>query len=590
MTSTEALTASLRDRDTPAAGFEPWAAAVVTVLIVVLHVRFLGHAGPLWRDEATSAALSDLPTVGDYFREQPNDSFPLAGPALLRVWERVGPGSADPALRVLGFGVGLAVVAFLWRNARAFGARSPLASLVLLGLSPTAICFGDSVRAYGAGMLAGLVSTAAIFGLTQSAGRRRTAVAAIAALAASLVSVHMLFQNATWLLAVCVAAAAVCLGHGRRRRAVAVLGIGAACAASLLIYLPMVRGRAEFAPMLVFPTTAARVWAVLSQTLADVPLGGRGGRETVWVCVVLVAVLLAAARARLGRPSDAPADDRRTRDAAAFCLVTLTVGIPACFGFMIALRYAMQPFYFLPLMAMTAACVDGLLARASQGPARVFLAAALCLVAAATVPAAWRVAGMRMSNMDEAAAAVARSARPGDVVLVTPYWLSSPFVRYYHGPADVRTVPPVPQLRFQENLPFFRQLHDPHAIDPVLSRVDLAARTGHRVWVVQMSWEPLNWDPDAPVRPPPSTEWNDAPFYRYWNLQVSRALRRAFGVTAGTAVPFDRGGPVNPFEEVQVLRLGPPADDRPRAAGAGTGGGFRVHGAAAGPRRRGDHH
>jgi hypothetical protein len=317
----------------------------------------------------------------------------------------------------------------------------------------------------------------------------------------------------------------------------------------------MLRERAQFAPMLVYPTSPGRVWAVLSQALADAPLGGRGTRETVWVCVVAAAVILAASALRDSRPAKAgPA--RRRSDAAAFCLLTLTVGIPAYFGFMVALRYAMQPFYFLSLMAMAAACVDGLLAGGLRATARVPVAAGLCLIGVVALPSAWVVAGMRMSNVDLAAACLSRSVAPGDVVVVTPYWLSVSLVRYYHGPAELLTVPPVPELRFQKHLAFFRQLHDPHALDPLLSRLEQAARTGHRAWVVQMPWEPVNWDPNASPHEPPPTVWNDAAFYRYWNLQVGQTLRRAFDVTSATPVPLDAGGPINPFEEMQVLRVG----------------------------------
>src|SRR5207249_773214 len=44
---------------------------------IVLHIRFLGHANALWRDEINSINLASMPSLADVWRFSEFDSFPL---------------------------------------------------------------------------------------------------------------------------------------------------------------------------------------------------------------------------------------------------------------------------------------------------------------------------------------------------------------------------------------------------------------------------------------------------------------------------------------------------------------------------------
>ncbi len=524
-----------------AARVELTAAAVVTAFVVVLHVRYFVDAGPLWRDEISTVELASSPTLGGLFHGLGNDSVPLLWPVLMRAWDWVGGGRSDRGLRALGLLVGLGTVAAVWRAARTLGARSPLIAMVLLGMAAPAVCYGDSLRAYGAAMGLGLLSTAAMFAATRAAAGRPAVAAVAGAGVAALASAHALFPNAVWVLAVCVAGAAVCATHGRWGRAVAILGVGAAVAASMAVYVPMFRDRARMAPLFVYPTTASAFWAGFRHGLTTLPVGGGATHADVaWACGIAAAVAAAAAR--------------RRQDAAGFCLVVLAVGVPAYAGLLYALQGMVQWYYLLPLMAMAAPCLDGAWATVRQPGVRLVGVAAACGWAVVTGPDAWRCAGLRMSNVDLAAAWLEPLATAGDVIVVTPFWLAGPFVRYYHGPAEVVVVPPVAVGRYQRFDLLMQAMHDPHAIDPALARL-AAVPPGHHVWAVQTAPTPLLVDPRVPIPPPPPTA-HDRAFYFYWNQQVSRLLLHGRPTLTAHVVEFGPAGvDVNRFEQAQVIDL-----------------------------------
>ncbi len=180
--------------------------------------------------------------------------------------------------------------------------------------------------------------------------------------------------------------------------------------------------------MFMYPTPLSRVWSVLTHALAVAPLGRPGPRDVVAIggvgaAAAVACVALLARRLTAGHP----AADRRRSDAAAFCLGTLLVGVPAYVGFLMTLKYAMQPFYFLALLALAAGCLDGLWGVVRRPARRLLLTGVLCVLVVGDVPDAWANAGMRMSNVDRVAERLATAAVPGDLIVLTPYWLSSPF-------------------------------------------------------------------------------------------------------------------------------------------------------------------
>ncbi len=532
------------------------AAGLLTAFVVLLHVRHFARAGPLWRDEISSVAIATSPTVGDWYHNKVNDSAPMGWDAVVRAWAWAGPGRTDGGLRVLGLAVGVGVAAALWANARAFGVPTPVVSLTLLGLNGLAVCYGDSLRAYGPGMLAGLLCAGAVFRLSRARPGRPTWTAAAWAGLATLAATHANFFDAAWVLAACLGGAAVCGTHGRWRRAAGVLAIGAGCAATLPVYAGVVRARAGMGQFFVYPTTLPRVLAALWLAVGRTPLGTVPAAGPVWAGVVTAAVVVGCrgwSSRRADRSPSANADAvARRRDAAAFCGVMLVTGTTAYVGVLRGLNDSLAWVHYLVLFALAATSVDGLLAVAGRPSHRRLVAAGAAVVTVGWAGDAWRAAGVRLSNVDRVAARLAALAGPGDVVVVDPWWVGSAVARYYHGPAAVVTVPPVADLRFQRFDLVVPALTDPRAIDPVLARVAAATATGHHVWFVMHPAFTLAADPGVPL-PEPRPTWNEVDYYALWTRRIALALQRD-GVRRVRVVDVDGGdADVSPFEHLQLL-------------------------------------
>src|SRR5262245_7626767 len=127
---------------------------LLSLEVVGLHLAFHRHAGPLWRDEATSVNLASMPSFADVFANIELDSFPAVWAMALHAWIATGLGDTDLGLRRFGLSIGLATVAALWWAGWRLGIGPPLVGLLLFGMSPTTIVYGDEVRGYGLAALA----------------------------------------------------------------------------------------------------------------------------------------------------------------------------------------------------------------------------------------------------------------------------------------------------------------------------------------------------------------------------------------------------------------------------------------------------
>ena len=118
---------------------------------------------------------------------------------------------SDGSLRVFGAAIGLLILVAVWLNARWLRLGFPLITLALIGFNPMVIRYGDSIRAYGLGILLALLTIGAMWRLIESFTLRRVIVALVIA----VLSVQSVYYNAVLLFALCLAAATVML---RRRR------------------------------------------------------------------------------------------------------------------------------------------------------------------------------------------------------------------------------------------------------------------------------------------------------------------------------------------------------------------------------------
>lgn len=516
-----------------------------TLLAAWLHLTLRYRAGALWRDEAVSAGIASLPSLADIWRHLQCDSFPILWPVLLRAWLSWGPPGSEGWLRTLALLIGLGILAALWLNAQQMGYRIPTAALAMLGFNASVICYGDSVRGYGLGMLAGLLAFGLIWSVTESPRPWRVALALTAALAA----VHSLFYDCIVVLAACAGGAAVCARHRRWSRAALVLGIGAVCAISVLPYILTLGSSREWVMLVRYDIDFAWIWTKFRQT------NGSTGRLIKWVWIVAAAgCLMTAARAQLRAPDREISG--RQRDVALYCGVALAVGIPAYVLFLRVLRYQMQPWYFLALMALTAACLDGCLAvLRDRRRTSLLRTACLALIIVCTLPAVRGEVSRRKTNVDLIAARVEREADAQDLIVVHPWFYGHTFGRYFKGATRWMTLPPIeiPHLAGDYGLLRLKwQMMSRQAVEPVLAAMAQAQRAGHRVWWVGRLGIPPPGREIAELEPAPHGPlgWDESEYNRYWGLQAG-AFIGSHAVRWET-LSVKGAGPVDHYEDVDL--------------------------------------
>src|SRR5438270_2028023 len=160
------------------------------IFTVLLAVRVLfclllraTHAGELWRDEAATLQLAQMPTVSEIFSNFQHEAFPLPFPLTIRGYVAIF-GASDTALRWFGFIVGGALLTVAWFNSRRIGDCGPLLFLALFGLNATFLTWGTSLRGYGLGCVLLVLSLGLATKAIQQPNRSNAIMATIAAIAA----------------------------------------------------------------------------------------------------------------------------------------------------------------------------------------------------------------------------------------------------------------------------------------------------------------------------------------------------------------------------------------------------------------------
>lgn len=533
--------------------FEQAMALALTALAVVLHLLRLRCAGALWRDEAGAAQLAALPTWREIHASFPHEAFPLLFPGTLRAYMKLF-GDSDLAFRLFGLVVGLAILAALWWNARLAGAL-PLASLVLLQLHPAFPLYGDAIRGYGLGTLLILLTFGAFARLVEQPDRK----AILLALLASVASVHLLLHNAALLAGIGTAAAAVGLLRRRYRVTVAALGIGFTAALTLLPYMGPLRAARTWRVLLVETISVQEVLHKLVK-VAGMPFPWLAA---VWAgAIVLAAVaVLMPARERGNRPS-------QKEDARLFRLLVIPAALGGEIAFLVAVGYGPRIWYLLPVLALVASALDGLLASGGTTPVRIARITAAALLVAALAATAFSTAQRRMTNVDRVARILEKQAGPRDLIVVNEWYLGVSFNRYYRGKARWMTIPDLADHRMHR---FDLVKEKMQSADPLLAvrrAMERTLRAGQRIWVVSRANLPpeettLLTLPPAPHGP---WGWSDSPYTHVWTRQLNLFL--STNAVRRREIRARPGGPVSGMEDLGIVMYGEragtiPAQDVP---------------------------
>jgi uncharacterized membrane protein len=507
-----------KDSGKTAYRLELLAALALTILAASLHIIRAQHAGGLWRDEANSINLATMPALADVWNLSPFDSFPIAWFLVLRGWTSVAGEGNDAGLRILGVLVGVGILGALWLNARRLLEFSvPLLSLALVGLNPEIIRSGDSMRAYGAGTLTILLACGLVWHAMRSPTPARVALAVFG----SVLAVQTLFQNAVLLLAIGVACMIVAARRGLWRRALIVAGVGLVAALTLIPYIATARRLHQWDMIVQLPPTPARLWMQLTEAI------GSTGRSMVaiWVALAVLAIVAAVA-AQARRLSPSLTDDQR--DLSLFGGVALVSGIVFYVAFLLLLKYCTRPWYYITLASFSALAIDAALS-VFMGP-RAMKAArigVISLVTVLSVPASWRAAQVRQTNIDLIAEKLEATAAKDDLIILNGWEIGITFDRYYRGPTPWMTIPPLDSHKLHRYDLVKVLMSAPDPMQPVFEAMTRTLRSGRRIWIIGglPVFQPGQQPDTLPPPPLPRSGWQLPPYEVNWVGQAGFFLQ-----------------------------------------------------------------
>lgn len=167
----------------------------------------------------------------------------------------------------------------------------------------------------------------------------------------------------------------------------------------------------------------------------------------------------------------------------------------------------------------------------------------------------WEEMPVRHTNVDLLAARLQPLAASGDVILVPRWECAIPLARYYRGPAEIITIPPIADHRLHRYDLVLQEMMTPEPIQPVLTRMERVLRSGHHVFLAGTL--PPDADYPLPKLPPvyrnADGTWHTGPYVKTWQLQVSQFLR-AHAIRGGQIeVPIPGNARVQKFENLELV-------------------------------------
>jgi hypothetical protein len=336
--------------------------------------------------------------------------------------------------------------------------------------------------------------------------------------ASAVLSTQALYHNAIIVGAICLGALAVCARKKNWAACAQIFATGLAAAVSLLPYcLNFITG-SEAMTVLRSGSSESRFIGGLMHALGF----PWQGFVIVWVLLACVTMAMALVAFRNNPKSSEAVSNAEMR---LFAGLTLLLAVVGYFGFLWQTALPGQPWYFLPLMILTVACVDAVRPTWPRAAQKVFLAGALML-AVVSLPVAWRDLDYRFTNVDAWANVLANEASPEDCVVVTPWFTGVSFDRYYRGTAPWETVPPVSDHSTHRYDLIRAQMLSTNAAGPVLEKIAATLRAGHRVWflcpveVERIIREGVPVPRTLKSPPLPDTGWSPDPYVGVWTSQT----------------------------------------------------------------------
>ena len=275
------------------------------------------------------------------------------------------------------------------------------------------IRYGDSIRAYGLGILLALLTIGTMWRLVESFTLRR----AIVALVIAVLSVQSLYYNAVLLFALCLAAATVTLRSPANGQT--------------LDRFCNRRGRGRFvAALCPDDATGAIMQLHVAGTIYSLRRVGKGSGDSRVAAPIRRMVLVNSADYSSGYRSlgsvAKAGDDRgsRKRRPPPFRPGGTFAGAVCYTGFLRVLSYATKPWYYVIFVAFAATCVEMIFASVGRKEKALLVrsACALLLMGVSLVPALRWLEG-RQTNADIIAARLTRIATQDELIVINPFSL-----------------------------------------------------------------------------------------------------------------------------------------------------------------------
>jgi hypothetical protein len=489
----------------------------MTLFLIVVHTRLLLHASPLWRDEVNSVYVATTPSLKEFLNSLVLDPFPILFVTVLRIWVGLGFGSSDFGLRVLGFLIGTSLLGAIWVSCRMIDKEwcAPLWPLALFAFSPSTLIEGDSLRAYGLGLIGIVMSFGLVWRLTFRRWRLGTAIAAVIA---GLLAVQSLYLNSLILFAICFAGILVSLRRKQWWPAVAILSVGLIAALSLLPYARIMLSAYEHLALQSEPKTiSGEMPSLISSHLFSRP-------SVMFVCVLLFSCgLITVSVPRLRQSLFASI--KVGGDPLLFALIVVLVGAIMTFGLLLGPGLHSSR-YRRPFMAATSLSIH--VAYTTRRKSIGLTIANLIgsgLTVAAFVPSSYYLPELRRTNCDLAAGVVAKSAGQDDLVIVTRFTHAPTFQRYYHGMAAWTSVPAVGDHLQHRGYLARAEMMNPDAIQNTLLRIESELKARHKVFLVgRFPLSAMHQFPPAGIAPQNRNLWRPDDYLNLWHSQIVNLL------------------------------------------------------------------
>ncbi|MGO8672522.1 MAG: hypothetical protein ACLQVD_14300 [Capsulimonadaceae bacterium] len=530
------------------------ASAGVTLVSLFLIVAFAAGAGPLWRDEVNSLAITEHASLTRLWSGLKEDSFPILWFLVLRVGQGLGLLSSDGSYRALGAVTGVAVVGAIWVVHRQLKAGPPILSLALIFCNPLLLRILCANRAYGIGAVLILLTIGAVWTLCEDPSWKRFAAAAAIALCAT----QSVFFNAVFVAGICAAGAVVSWQRESPRGVRLCLATGGISALSLAPYYNIIRYQHTWAPLLAFQVHPSLLLTRLCEA-ASGEIGIRplpAGMPLGWLlALVLVGAVVAFLPIR-----------RRVNQHLIIYLAGLAILTGTAYlGFLCVLGRRPVFWYMTEILVLGAVCIDAILARslrranetadaglhaATIGAIRVIAATALVVL---SMPAMSSAVTVRQTNADLVAADFQRNMSSGDLFVVWPSGYSVIFSHYPVTRDRLDSIPPLRVLNCGGPDFLLESIHRSTPCRELAGRMRASLAAGHTVWIAGNPLPPPDASGFGGELPDRVRHGTQRTINAYLGGQVSRFITEH---ATHIVVEHPRGNDaIWPFEDILVTRV-----------------------------------